>query len=410
MAGFRSQQLTAAAVRMTRIIIPAQFFFFVGGIMMAVQFAREKFLIPALAPLIYNICIIAGGVALSPWLGMEGFSWGVLMGAILGNFAIQMIGAKKVGMRFRPCFDYRHPDLRKYIFLSVPLMLGLTMTFSTEVFSRIFGSYLPEGSVASINYSLRIMYVLVGIFGQAAGVASYPFLARLLAEKKVREMTKLLDDTLRFIFLVIPFSVLLIVLRHEVVFLIFQRGRFDADATALTSNVLVFVLIGTVGFAAQTVVSRGYYASQNTLLPAVFGTVAVLASIPIFFLGMKWMGVTGVALGLSVSALLQAGLLFGMWNRYIGSSSGPQMLWSLIRGYSCQPGAGVDSISRSRGNFRMAGYEDFFREPGVSCTDGVFFPGATACGGSSVRNKRGADTAGASGFQDKGTAFQLMLF
>ncbi|MBU2649209.1 murein biosynthesis integral membrane protein MurJ [bacterium] len=331
LAGFRSQQLNASAVRMARIIIPAQFFFFVGGIMMAVQFAKEKFLIPALAPLVYNAGIIAGGVILSPWLGMEGFSWGVLGGAVLGNFVIQIFGARNVGMRFRICFQFRHPDLKKYILLTLPLMLGLTMTFSTELFYRLFGSYLPPGSVSSLNYSLRIMYVLVGIFGQAAGVASYPFLARLLAENRIRETTLLLDNTLRFILLVIPFSVLLIVLRYEVVLLIFQRGRFDAAATSMTSEVLAFILLGTVGFAAQTVVSRGYYASQNTLLPAVFGTIAVVASIPVYILGMKWMGVTGVALGLSISAVFQAGLLYILWNRRIGSREGGKMAVYLLK-------------------------------------------------------------------------------
>ncbi|NQU64364.1 MAG: murein biosynthesis integral membrane protein MurJ [SAR324 cluster bacterium] len=341
LAGFRSQQLSDSAVRMTRIIIPAQFFFFAGGILMAVQFAKEKFLIPALAPLIYNVGIIVGGVILSPWLGMEGFSWGVLAGALVGNFVIQVYGARRVGMRFRICFQFNHPDLKKYILLTLPLMLGLTMTFSTELFSRVFGSYLPEGSVSSLNYSLRIMYVLVGIFGQAAGVASYPFLARLLAEKKMVEMNLLLDKTLRLIFLVIPFSVLLIVLRHEVVLLIFQRGQFDAAATSLTADVLAFVLIGTVGFAAQTIVSRGYYASQNTLLPTVFGTLAVIASIPVYILGMRWMGVTGVALGLSLSALFQSGLLYLLWIRHSGNKEGVRMAVYLLKIVLVSAGLGL---------------------------------------------------------------------
>ena len=341
LAGFRDQQLSDSAVRMTRIILPAQFFFFVGGILMAVQFAREKFLIPALAPLIYNVGIIAGGVILSPWLGMEGFSWGVLGGALIGNCLIQILGARGIGMRFKLSFQFSHPDLKKYVLLSLPLMLGLTMTFSTELFSRLFGSYLPAGSVSSLNYSLRIMYVLVGIFGQAAGVASYPFLTRLLAENRLQEMNRLLDRTLRLIFLVIPFSVLLMVLRHEVVLLIFQRGQFDAAATSLTSDVLAFVLISTVGFAAQTVVSRGYYASQNTLLPAVFGTIAVVVSIPVYVVGMKWMGVTGVALGLSISALFQAGLLYILWNRHIGSKESAQMLFYLLKIVLMSAGLGL---------------------------------------------------------------------
>lgn len=341
LAGFHSQQLNDSAIRMTRIIIPAQLFFFAGGMLMAVQFAKEKFLIPALAPLIYNAGIIAGGVILSPWLGMEGFSWGVLGGSLVGNFIIQVYGARRVGMRFQFCFQFRHPELKKYVLLTLPLMLGLTMTFSTELFSKFFGSYLPAGSVSSLNYSLRIMYVLVGIFGQAAGVASYPFLARLLAEKKMAEMNRLLDKTLRLIFLVIPFSVLLIILRKEVVLLIFQRGQFDAVATSLTADVLAFVLIGTVGFAAQTVVSRGYYASQNTLLPSLFGTLAVIVSIPVYVLGMRWMGVTGVALGLSISALFQSGLLYILWIRRCGNTEGIHMMFYLLKIVLISAGLGL---------------------------------------------------------------------
>ena len=129
--GIDDPVLKSKAVRMTRIIMPAQFFFFSGGMLMAVQFAKEKFALPALAPLFYNLGIIGGGVFLAPNLGMEGFSWGVLAGAFGGNFALQYWGARRVGMDYRPVVDFRHPDLRKYIVLTLPLMLGLTMTFST---------------------------------------------------------------------------------------------------------------------------------------------------------------------------------------------------------------------------------------------------------------------------------------
>jgi putative peptidoglycan lipid II flippase len=94
------------AVRMTRIILPAQFFFFAGGLFMAVQFTKEKFLIPALAPLIYNLGIICGGVFLYPHLGMEGFAWGVLGGAFAGNFLLQWAGAVKQGLKFRFAIDF----------------------------------------------------------------------------------------------------------------------------------------------------------------------------------------------------------------------------------------------------------------------------------------------------------------
>jgi putative peptidoglycan lipid II flippase len=313
--GLNDPVIFSKAVRMTRIILPAQFFFFSGGLFMAVQFAKECFFIPALAPLLYNLGIIAGGMLLGPYIGMEAFSWGVLGGSFIGNFVLQYRGAKKCGMKYKLSFDFRHPAFKKYLFLTLPLMLGLTMTFSTEFFLKFFGSFMPGGSIAALNYGLRIMFILVGLFGQAVGMAAYPFMARLAAERKLEEMNRLLNDTLRGLSVVVPFSVLAMVLRHEIVLIIFQRGRFDAAATELTSGILVFLLAGTFAFAAQTVVVRGFYAMQNTLFPAVFGTMAVIISIPLFYYGMKIMGVNGIALALSLSAFLQVVILYALWNR-----------------------------------------------------------------------------------------------
>jgi putative peptidoglycan lipid II flippase len=110
--GRTDPEFKALAVKMTRIIIPAQFFFFSGGLFMAIQFAKERFSVPAVAPILYNLGIIAGGALLGPWLGMEGFSWGVLGGAFLGNFAVQLWAARRVGLKFRITFDFNHPDFK----------------------------------------------------------------------------------------------------------------------------------------------------------------------------------------------------------------------------------------------------------------------------------------------------------
>jgi putative peptidoglycan lipid II flippase len=324
--GFREQALT-----MTRIVIPAQFFFFAGGLLMAVQFAKEKFLIPALAPLIYNLGIITGGILLGPQLGMQGFSWGVLAGAFVGNFALQWWGAKKVGMHFSFIFDFEHPDLKSYIKLTLPLMLGLTMFFSMEIFMKFFGAYLPAGSIADLEYSLRTMLLLVAFFGQAVGVASYPFMARLIAENKLQEMNQLLNNTLKYLALVIPFSIMLIVLRHEVIFLLFQRGKFDAAATGHTSEVLMYLLIGAFAVAANTIVPRAYYAMQDTLFPAIYGTAAVLVSIPLYVFGLKLMGTPGVALAVSLSAIFQVFVLYVLWNRRSRNTGSLKVYWFYLK-------------------------------------------------------------------------------
>ena len=305
----------ALAVRMTRIILPAQFFFFSGGLFMAVQFVRERFAIPALAPLFYNLGIIVGGLTLGTRLGMEGFCWGVLAGAFLGSFALQWYGAHQAGLRISPCFDYSHPDLIRYVLLTLPLMLGLTMTFSAEIFSKFFGSFLQEGAISWVDYAMRVMLMLVAFFGQAIGVASYPFLAKLAAEKRMREFNMLLNNTIRYLALLIPVSVLFMVLRKEVVIILFQRGSFTSTDTNMTAAVLGVLLIGAVAFGVQTVVNRGFYATQNTLFPAIFGTLAVVLSLPIYWFGIFLLEVVGLGLAIVLSALLQVLILFYIWNK-----------------------------------------------------------------------------------------------
>lgn len=309
----------ALAVRMTRIILPAQFFFFAGSLLMAVQYIMERFAIPALAPLLYNLGIIVGGLALGNRLGMEGFCWGVLGGAFIGSFAIQWYGARKAGLRVSLCFDLRHPDVKRYILLTLPLMLGLTMTFSTEIFSKFFGSFLPEGAISWVDYAMRVMLMLVAFFGQAVGVASYPFLARLAAENKMAELNRVLNNTIRYLALVIPISMLFMVLRKEVVLILFQRGSFTSADTAMTASVLGVLLIGAVAFAAQTIVNRGFYATENTIFPAVFGTIAVVLSLPLYWAGVTFYNAAGLGLAIALSALLQVLILFHCWNKKSGN-------------------------------------------------------------------------------------------
>lgn len=331
----------APILKMTRIILPAQLFFFLGGLFMAVQFAKERFFIPAMSGLIYNIGIIAGGLILGPSLGMEGFSWGVLGGALVGNFLLQMIGAKKVGMRFSLSLDFRHPDLRKYFLLTIPLMVGLTPNFSIEFLFRFFGSFLPAGDISSINYALRIMFVVVGLFGQAVATAFFPFMTRLVTETNMEEANRLLNRTLRYLSLTLAVAVLVMVLRSEIVAVIYQRGAFDPKATALTARVLLFLMPTSVAMVAFALVVRGYYATQDTLFPAVFSTVAVLLALPFYYFGMHTAGPKGIALAMSLSTTFQALLLFIVWNRRTKNTGSRQVYFSFLKMAILGAGIGI---------------------------------------------------------------------
>jgi putative peptidoglycan lipid II flippase len=118
-------------------------------------------------------------------------------------------------------------------------------------------------------------------------------------------------------------------LRHEVILILFQRGQFDAAATGHTATVLSFMLVGSFAFAANTIVPRVYYARQDTLFPAIYGTVAVLLSIPLYLLGLNMMGANGVALAASLSAILQVAVLYALWNRKNQNEGRPVYLFFL---------------------------------------------------------------------------------
>ena len=304
-------ELTA---RMTRIILPAQLFIYCGALLMAVQFATKRFFIPALTPLCYNVGIIAGGVLLSARLGIEAFSWGVVAGAFSGSVLFQVPGALRAGMRYRPRVDLRDPDLKRYVLLTLPLMVGLSMQFSSELFFRYFGSFLGAGGLASLNYSLRTMWSLVGLFGQALGVASYPFLADLAVKKEFGQMNQLARGVIsRAIILIIPFSGVMAVVAPQIITVLFQRGQFDAAATAATAPVLGLYLVGAFAIASTTLVSRCFYALQNTWLPMVLSTLAALGSVPIYITLSQTMGARGIALASSIFAITQFLVLYGIW-------------------------------------------------------------------------------------------------
>ena len=184
--GFTQVQL-AETVRLTRSVLPAQMFFYLGGLMGATILARERFVEAALAPIIYVSCTIAGGVLLRPGLGIEGFSWGALVGAGLGPFGLVWVAERKRGMKFYPRWSLTDPDIRRFVRLSLPVMVGFSLVSVDEWISRYFASSMEEGSISWLQNARRLMLVPVSVLGQAAGQATLPFLAKLNAEGKQSE-------------------------------------------------------------------------------------------------------------------------------------------------------------------------------------------------------------------------------
>lgn len=313
----------AGLVRLTlflRIVLPAQIFFLAGACLNALLYLRRQFLVPALCPLVYNFMIIAGGV-LGRGHGMEGFCWGVLAGSAVGNFGLPWLAARQgAGLHLQPVF--RHPGLRRFGALALPLMLGQSIVVWDEQLVRIFGSLAGPGAVSWLNYARRLMMVPVGAVAQAAGVAAFPFLAELAARREFDRLQATLRTALRHVaLLLVPLSAWLIVAAAPAVTLIFQQGRFGPADAAATAGLLRILMPVACVWGLQQLLGRAFYAQQDTLTPVVLGTLGTLAALPLFALGAHLWGAPGVAAASALSVALYALGLGLVWRRRMGGAA-----------------------------------------------------------------------------------------
>lgn len=312
--GFTEAAEVDELVRLMRIILPAQFFHILGGLLSAALMAQDRHALPALAPLIYSGCIILGGLvgAYYPELGAEGFAWGVLAGSILGPFALPLFGCLKTHMRWHAALSLRSPDLHRYLLLSLPIMIGFSIVVVDEWIIKNQASFLAAGALAQLQYGRTLMKVPIGIFGMALGVASYPTISRLVAAGDVVEAYGVLSRTIRLMLVaILAAGVCLIVAGYEAVYLIWGMfgSRFTAADALETSRILALLTLGIGGWAAQSVISRGFYALGSTWLPTLVGTAVTFAMIPLYVVLRERFGAEGLAVASSTAILAYVFLL-----------------------------------------------------------------------------------------------------
>jgi putative peptidoglycan lipid II flippase len=181
--GFAGPGEVDALVRLIRIILPAQFFLVIGGLLSAALQAQDLHFLPAMAPLVYSVGIILGGLIGVHYAGMgaDGFAWGVLVGSAMGPFGLPLYGCLRRRMRWYPILTFRNADLQHYLWLSFPIMIGFSIVVVDEWIVKNQASYLAEGALSYLQYGRTLMKVPIGVFGVAAGVAAYPTISRIVA-------------------------------------------------------------------------------------------------------------------------------------------------------------------------------------------------------------------------------------
>src|SRR3984885_2832197 len=271
-------------VHLTRILLPAQILFYVGGVVSAVLSSRRLFLFPALGPLIYNAFIILGGVTLSHSLGIASLAYGALAGTFVGPFLVNAIGAARVGTGYSISFDVRNSAFREWVRMSIPLMIGVSLVSADDWILRSFASD-AAGAISHINYAKRLLAVPIAILGQAVGQASLPFFARLFGEKRMQEFADTVNGSVyRTAAAALLATSLMMAAALPLIDLVYRlpHGHFVFSDSQATATYFFWFSVSLVFWSAQGLYARAFYAAGNTLTPMVASTVITIASLPMY--------------------------------------------------------------------------------------------------------------------------------
>jgi putative peptidoglycan lipid II flippase len=299
-------------VHLTRILLPAQIFFYVGGVVSAVLLSHRLFLFPAFGPLIYNAFIILGGIVGGKYLGIASLAYGALVGSFVGPFLASVIGAARIGTGYRPSFDVANPAFREWVKLSIPLMLGVSLVTADDWILRHYASSIV-GGISRLNYAKRLFAVPIAVLGQATGQASLPFFARLFNEKRLKEFASTVNDS---VYRVSAASFLatawMTAAALPLIDLVYRRGKFLLADTQPTAVYFFWFSLSLALWSSQGLYARAFYAAGDTLTPMAAVSIITVVSLPMYsilfrafgLLGLAWSSDIGIGVNLLALALL----------------------------------------------------------------------------------------------------------
>lgn len=321
----------AAAVELARIMFLSPVLFGLANVLSSeLQYFRRFFVVSA-APVLYNLGIIVGALVFVPRMGTVGLAWGVVLGAAL-YFVLHLVGCIGLGGRVIAFGAMLHLGVRRIIVQTVPRALGVSIGQLVGLVVIVIASGLAVGSIGVYNLALNLQAVPVGLFGVAIASAAFPKLSRAWADRDGQTFRQVFVAALRqTLFLSLPVAALFIVLRAQIVRIIYGLGAFGWGDTRLTAAALGIFAVSIVAQATIPLLARAFYSQHRTAAPVAASIIAVAATlglaavfVPAFATGGALRGllgsllkvvdlpdirVLGLAAAFSVAAFLNAGIL-----------------------------------------------------------------------------------------------------
>jgi len=345
-------------IHLTRIMIPFLLLIALAAKAMGILNARNKFAIPAIAPVFFNLGSVIGGLFLGftvgPSLGrspIEGMAFGTLVGGFL-QFAVQWPSLRRAGFRYRPMLDFYDPGVRQIMRLMGPAIIGtaavqinvfVNTNFASEIVDPATGAVL-NGPVSWLSYAFRFMQFPIGVFGVAIATAALPPLSRSTSNPDYVEFRQTLAHSLALVFLLcIPSAVGLVVLGRPIVALVFEHGKFTSFDTVQTANALAAYSLGLAGYAAVKVLSPAFYALNDARTPMLISVGSIVVNFVMNSLLVGPFGHVGLAFSTSTVALVNFLLLAVFMRRRLGRLGGRRLAATVFRviAASCAMAAGA---------------------------------------------------------------------
>lgn len=328
--GFDAAQQAETAGLM-RIVLLSTLLFSISSVQSGVLHGFKHFLLPALAPAIYPIGIIAGALWLSPSLGVAGLAWGAVLGSVL-HLAIKIPALLYYGFEWRPVFDIDRATVRQVLLLMGPRVLDLGVFHLTLVATTNLASRLEVGSVSALEWGWDAMQLPETIIGTAFGLVAFPTLADLAARNNLAGLRQTLSRSLQAVLaFAIPAACGLILVGDLMLRMLYQRGAFDAAATEAVFVALRFYSLGLAGHVCLELLARAFFAQQDTITPLWVATLFGLANIGLGLLLMGPLGHGGLALANSIAITGEVLLLLWLLRRRWGSVDGRRLAVALLR-------------------------------------------------------------------------------
>jgi putative peptidoglycan lipid II flippase len=322
---------------LARVVTPFLTLVAIAAVLMGMLNSLGHFFVPALSPAMFNVAGIAMAVTLIPFaprLGVRPITIVALATLVggLGQLVIQWPPLRKEGFRYRPVLDLRDEGLRRVLLLMGPGTLGMAATQINVLVNQQIATSQGTGAVSWLDYAFRLMYLPIGLFGVSIGAAATPAISRLIAQQDSPRIRQTIAHALGLMmFLNVPATVGLMVLANPIISVIFEHGRFTAADTHATAAALQLYAIGLVGYSVVRIISPTFYALGRSRIPVIVSAGSVVVNVVLNITLARVLGYRGLALGTSITAIVNAAIQVLLLRREIHGIEGRRIVASLLR-------------------------------------------------------------------------------